>query len=112
MSMVSKGYTGAFPFYRYFTTLPKTIVNCTHFPYNTVNEVIVVVKQKRTGFDKINFELLKELSALQKKKKLIVEVDQTTKSTEGIKIERAKPGYNTKRKGRCFLKYSISTVSG
>lgn len=49
---------------------------------------------------------------LNKKRTLIIDIDQTTKSTEGIKIERAKPGFNTKRKGRASLKYSISLVGG
>jgi IS4 transposase len=86
---------GAFP---KKTACRDFLTSCTHWN----------VKQ----IDKISFDLVKEHSAIHKKKKLIIDIDQTTKSTEGIKIERAKPGYNTKRKGRCCLKYSISTVNG
>ena len=62
--------------------------------------------------DRINLDLLKEHSLLNKKRTLIVDIDQTTKSTEGIKIERSKPGFNIKRKGRASLKYSLSLVGG
>jgi hypothetical protein len=62
--------------------------------------------------DKISFDLIKEYTHFYKKRKLIIDIDQTTKSTEGSKIERAKPGYNIKRKGRPCLKFSISTVCG
>ncbi len=62
--------------------------------------------------DKISFDLVKEYTHFSKKEKLVIDIDQTTKSTEGIKIERAKPGYNIKRKGRPCLKFSISTVCG
>ncbi len=73
------------------------LTSCTHWN----------IKQ----IDKINFDLIKGHSQLHKYRKLIIDIDQTTKSTEGLKIEKAKPGYNTKRKGRCCLKYSISTVN-
>jgi len=72
------------------------LCSCTHWN----------VKQ----IDRINLDLLKEHSLLHRKKKLIIDIDQTTKSTEGVKIEGAKPGFNTKRKGRPSLKYSISLV--
>ncbi|MBU1261921.1 transposase [bacterium] len=69
---------------------------CTHW----------MVKQ----IDRINLDLLREHSLLHRKKSLIVDIDQTTKSTEGVKIEGAKPGFNTKHKGRPSLKYSLSLV--
>lgn len=63
--------------------------------------------------DKMNLTLLTEKKArLEKKRWLVMDIDQTKKLTEGKTIEEAKPCYSPKKKGMLGLRLSASIVEG
>lgn len=63
--------------------------------------------------DKANFAVIAEQKEyLAKKRWLVSDIDQTNKLTEGLQIEKAKPCFDRKRKGKLGLRLSAAQVNG
>lgn len=63
--------------------------------------------------DKVNLAVIKRHKEyLANRRWLVADIDQTNKLTEGLKIERAKPCYDRKRKGKLGLRLSTAQVEG
>ena len=63
--------------------------------------------------DKVSHSLISQhKDYLSDKRWLVADIDQTKKLTEGLKIERAKPCYDVKKKGKLGLRISSAQVEG
>lgn len=63
--------------------------------------------------DELNFSLIRDEKAkLEKKRWIVIDIDQTKKLTESETIEEAKPCYNSKKKGMLGLRISASIAEG
>lgn len=63
--------------------------------------------------DKVSYSLVsKHKDYLADKRWLVADIDQTKKLTEGLKIEKAKPCYDVKKKGKLGLRISSAQIEG